>query len=267
MAEYKISTQIDADTGKFKRAMEAAKRQAESLKRTTETMKDAKIDADTAGFNAKLKAARRQMQEFNNKRFKSHLDVNSSAANAAIARFKAMLKSIPNRHRTRLDVDSNQAARAIHSLARMIDNFGNNMDKLANRIRTTGTVISNMLKGTLLSGFTMLVPAIASLVPALMAVLNAVGVLAGGAAGLAGAFSIAGAGAVGFGAMAMTALKMVEDGTLSVTKEVKAYQTAIDGLKSAWQGVVRQNQAEIFNTLANGVNAAKVALAGMTPFL
>ena len=40
-----------------------------------------------------------------------------------------------------------------------------------------------------------------------MAVLNAVGVLGGGVIGLAGAFSVAGVGAVGFGAMAITALK------------------------------------------------------------
>ena len=40
-----------------------------------------------------------------------------------------------------------------------------------------------------------------------MAVLNALGVVAGGALGVAGAFGVAGAGAVAFGAMGISALK------------------------------------------------------------
>ncbi|MFQ3905493.1 hypothetical protein ABLV94_07360 [Staphylococcus sp. Mo2-7] len=74
-------------------------------------------------------------------------------------------------------------------------------------------------------------------------------------------------GVVGFGAMAMSALQMVEDGTPAVTQEVEEYRSAVDSLKSAWQGVVAQNQSEIFTTLANAVNTAKVAPQGLTPFL
>ena len=37
--------------------------------------------------------------------------------------------------------------------------------------------------------------------------------------------------------------------------------------KTTWAGLIKQNQAEIFNTLANGVNIAKTALQGLTPFL
>lgn len=60
---------------------------------------------------------------------------------------------------------------------------------------------------------------------------------------------------------------MVENGTLQATSEVKNYQTALEGLKSTWSALIKQNQAEIFNTLANGVNIAKTALQGLTPFL
>ncbi|WP_258292516.1 hypothetical protein, partial [Escherichia marmotae] len=37
--------------------------------------------------------------------------------------------------------------------------------------------------------------------------------------------------------------------------------------KSAWAGLIQQNQAQIFNTLANAIDTAKVALAGLTPFI
>ena len=88
-----------------------------------------------------------------------------------------------------------------------------------------------MIQGALLSNITLLVPAIASLVPALMAVLNAIGVVAGGALGLAGAFGVAGAGAVAFGAMGISALTMLADGTLEATKETERYEASLDSLK------------------------------------
>lgn len=266
-SEYKISTTIEANTEKFKTQIERAKKTAQDFKRTIERIKDAKVDADTKGFVAKMKMARKELAEFSRTKAKSRLDVNSSGAISAIERFKAMLRSIPNRVRTRLVVDNKSALNGIKSVHRAIGDFGNAMDTLATDIRTTGTIIGNMFKGVMLSSITTLVPATASLVPALMAVLNATGVVAGGAVGMVGAFATAGAGVVGFGAMAMTALKMVEDGTLAVTKEVENYQSSLESLKSAWQGVVAQNQSEIFNTLANAVNMAKVALQGLTPFL
>lgn len=267
MANYQISTSIDAKTSKFRNAFNKAKRIAERFKGTAESVKDTDVDADTSSFRAKMKAARRSMDSFSRMRAKSTLDVNSSAASAQIDRFKAMLKSIPNKHRTRLEVDGNGARRAISAVHKAIGNFKNSLDSLAGDIRTTGTIFSSMFRGVMLSSVTILVPAIASLVPALMAVLNAAAAVGGGAVGMVGAFATAGAGVVGFGAMAMSALKMVEDGTLAVTSEVQNYQSAVESLKSAWQGLIAQNQSEIFNTLANAVNAAKVALAGLSPFL
>ncbi|KKI55473.1 Phage tail length tape-measure protein [Staphylococcus equorum subsp. equorum] len=267
MADYKISTSIDAKTSKFRNAFNKAKRIAERFKASTESVKDTDVDADTSSFRAKMKAARRSMDSFSRMRAKSTLDVNSSAASAQIARFKAMLKSIPNKHRTRLEVDSNGARRAISAVHNSIQNFKSSLDSLAGDIRTTGTVFSSMFRGVMLSSVSALIPVIASLVPALMAVLNAAAAVGGGAIGMVGAFATAGAGVVGFGAMAMSALKMVENGTLAVTSEVQNYQSAVESLKSAWQGLIAQNQSEIFNTLANAVNAAKVALAGLTPFL
>lgn len=183
------------------------------------------------------------------------------ALQARLAAFEA------NKVEKKIDLDTNAFKRGLVAIDKALNSYSDKMDALANDIRTTGTVAANVFKGMFLSSITALVPAIASVVPALMAVMNAIGVVGGGALGLANAFAITGAGVVGFGAMAISALKMVENGTLSVTKEVQKYQSAVDDLKSAWTGVVSQNQSAIFNTLANGVNTAKVALQGLTPFL
>ena len=258
---------IDANIASYEAKMGRAKSIANSFKSTAQSIKDTKVGADISEFQRKMASARKQMASFSRMRAKSTLDVDSSGAISAIERFKAMLRSIPNRHRTRLVVDSRSAMNGIRAVSSALDNFETSLHNIANRVRTVGTVAANVFKGMFLSSITALVPAIASLVPALMAVMNAIAVVGGGAAGLAGAFATAGAGAVGFGAMAMSALQMVEDGTLAVTREVEQYRSAVDSLKSAWQGVVAQNQSEIFNTLANAVNTAKVALQGLTPFL
>ena len=122
-----------------------------------------------------------------------------------------------------------------------IDSSMNSWDALATRIRTIGTVISNMIKGSLISNITLVVPIIASMVPALFAVLNAIGVVAGGAAGLAAAFEVAAGlaaafgvaagGVMGFGVMAASAIKMLNDGTLQATAETKSTKVPYKAFK------------------------------------
>lgn len=225
------------------------------------------LDADATRAREHIKIAKKQLNDFAHQKAKANLEVDSAGAIAHIKAFKAMLRSIPNRVRTRLDVDGGNSLGFFRSLGAAIDESTRTWDKLATKIRTIGTVLGNMIKGALLSNISLLVPAIASLVPALMAVLNAIGVVSGGALGLAGAFGVAGAGAVAFGAMGISALTMLADGTLEATRETERYQASLDSLQDAWAGLIKQNQAQIFNTLANAIDTAKVALAGLTPFI
>lgn len=148
-----------------------------------------------------------------------------------------------------------------------LKDYGEKMDALATKIRTFGTIFAQQVKGLMIASIQALIPVIAGLVPAIMAVLNAVGVLGGGVIGLAGAFSVAGVGAVGFGAMAITALKMVKDGTLAVTKEVQNFRDASDQLKTTWQGIVKENQASIFNAMSAGIRGVTSAMSQLKPFL
>lgn len=225
------------------------------------------LDADATRAREHIKMAKKQLNDFAHQKAKANLEVDSAGAIAHIKAFKAMLRSIPNRHRTRLDVDGNPAIAFFKQLHKGLEDYSNSLDSLANDIRSFGTVFSNMIKGSLLANISLLVPAIASVVPALMAVLNALGVVAGGALGVAGAFGVAGAGAVAFGAMGISALKMLSDGTLEATRETERYEASLESLKGAWADLIKQNQTQIFNTLANSIDTAKVALAGLTPFI
>lgn len=255
---------VSADVSKAMKRLDILRTNLSSI---TNKNYDADITADATRAREAIKRAKRELNDFARQRAKATLDVDIKSATSRIQMFKAMLRSIPNRVRTRLDVDGNSAIAFFKQLHKGLEDYSNSLDSLANDIRSFGTVFSNMIKGSLLANISLLVPAIASVVPALMAVLNALGVVAGGALGVAGAFGVAGAGAMAFGAMGISALKMLSDGTLEATRETERYQASLESLKGAWADLIKQNQAQIFNTLANSIDTAKVALAGLTPFI
>ncbi|EWQ71114.1 hypothetical protein Q152_02797, partial [Staphylococcus aureus M1147] len=87
-----------------------------------------------------------------------------------------------------------------------------------------------------------------------------------GVLALGGAVAIAGAGFVAFGAMAISAIKMLSDGTLQASSATNEYKKALDGVKSAWTDIIKQNQSAIFTTLANGLNTVKTAMQSLQPF-
>lgn len=225
------------------------------------------IDLNDRLFVTKFQKTKKELDRLDGRKVKTAIQVDSALANAEVTTFKTVLRSIPNKVRTRLEVDSDKAEGFLKALSAGIDESTKSWDRLATKIRTIGTVLGNMVQGVLISNITLLVPIIASLVPVLMAVLNAISVVAGGAAGLAGAFGVASAGVVAFGAMGISALTMLANGTLEATKETERYTASLDSLKSAWSDLIKQNQAQIFNTLANAIDTAKVALSGLTPFI
>lgn len=279
-------------TEEYKANLERAKAQAERFKQHKVDLKlsDAELMAKYKTTKATVEAWRKHVVK---------LDLDASAAKMAVKGFKEDLIDL-NKHS--FDVDSsrwklgnkftkefNEVEGAVKrsfgrigqimrkevngtssiwgKLNNALEDYGKKMDALATKIRTFGTIFAQQVKGLMIASIQALIPVIAGLVPAKMAVLNAVGVLGGGVLGLAGAFSIAGAGAVAFGVMAISAIKMLKDGTLQVTKETQAYQSALNGVKSTWQDIIKQNQAQIFNTLANGLNTIKTALIALKPFI
>lgn len=262
--EIHVEPEIDADTGKAEAKISNYERALNLLDhKSVQTA----IDLNDRLFVTKFHKTKRELSNLDGKKVKTAIEVDSGLATAEVLTFKSMLRSIPNKVRTRIEVDSDKAEGFLRALSAGIDESTKSWDRLATKIRTIGTVFGNMIKGVLISNITLLVPIIASLVPVLMAVMNAIGVVAGGALGLAGAFGVASAGVVAFGAMGISALTMLADGTLEATKETERYEASLDSLKNAWAGLIKQNQAQIFNTLANSIDIAKVALAGLTPFI
>lgn len=225
------------------------------------------VKADISRFQRALQRAKAMAQKWREHNVK--IDGNNSPLKRAITSARTMLATLHTKTvKVNFDTRGMRKAQILtKALNKSLTEYGEKMDALASKIRTFGTIFAQQVKGLMIASIQALIPVIAGLVPAIMAVLNAVGVLGGGVLGLAGAFSIAGAGAVAFGAMAISAIKMLKDGTLQVTKETQAYQSALNGVKTTWQYIIKQNQAQIFNTLANGLNTIKTALIALKPFI
>lgn len=141
------------------------------------------------------------------------------------------------------------------------------MDRIATTLRSLGELTQGVVGGVMTTHFSALVPILGSIVSLGAGLGGMLVASAGGAIGMGGAFGIAGVAVKAFAGQATYALKMLEDGQLRVTNEVTTYQTALDKLKTSWEGLIAQNQAAIFNTMTNGINTARFALNTLNPFL
>lgn len=220
-----------------------------------------KLDLDASPAEMALKGFREDLIELG----KHDFDIDSGRWKLG-NKFTKEFNRIEGQARTSFGKINSLMRKTWHDGGRALGDFSDKMDHLAGRIRSFGTVFGQQIKGVIVASFQALIPIIAGLVPVIMAIGNALKVVTGGAIALAGAVGIAAGGFVAFGAMAISAIKMLNDGTLQATKETQAYQRALDGVKSTWASIIKQNQAQIFNTMANSLNAVKVALQGLRPF-
>lgn len=262
LEKKRVNIDINADNSKFNRVLKVSKASLEALNRSKAK---AIIDVDNGVANSKIKRTKEELKSIPNKT-RSRLDVDTGLSIPTIYAFKKSLDALPNKKTTRVDVDTNGLKKAYAYIIKANDNFQRQMGNLANMFRVFGTVGSNMVGGLLTSSFSILIPVIASVVPVVFALLNAIKVLTGGVLALGGAVAIAGAGFVAFGAMAISAIKMLNDGTLQASSATNEYKKALDGVKSAWTDIIKQNQSAIFTTLANGLNTVKTAMQSLQPF-
>ena len=224
------------------------------------------VDANISKFQRALQKAKALAQKW--REHKVDIDGNSNPLTRAIAKAKASLATL-RKHTVKIDVDTSATSkmqRAFRAIETQINDFQNKVDRFASDIRSFGTVFSQTFKGVMLTSVQGLIPVIAGLVPVLFSVLNAAKAASGGVVALAGAGAIGFAGFAAYAGMAVTAIKMLNDGTIKATKQTKAYESALEGVKTQWQDIVKSNANKIFQSMANGLNAMKSALKSLTPF-
>ncbi|UXR86171.1 phage tail protein [Staphylococcus felis] len=262
--EKNFYARINAIIKDFERGVRKAQRLA---KTAVPNEIETDVKANITRFQRALTRAKAMAKKWREHEVK--IDGDASSLNRTILKAKARLatlfdKTVKVKFKTEGLTRTQILTRALNE---SLTDFGDKMDALATKIRTFGTVFSQHIRGVIIASFQALIPVIAGVVPVIMAIGNAIKVVSGGAIALAGALSIAAAGVVAFGAMGISAIKMLNDGTLEATKETERYQSALEGVKDTWVDIIKQNQAQIFNTLANALDTVKVAMKGLTPFI
>ncbi len=139
------------------------------------------------------------------------------------------------------------------------------INKIGDSFRNVGYVASGVVKGMIVQNISTIIPVAGAATSAVAGIGGAAVAASGGAIGMMGVYGTALGGISVFAGMAATSLKRLEDGTLKVTGEVTKYQGALDALKNTWNGIADKNQANIFNTMTNGINIALLALQKLTP--
>ncbi|MEX6014770.1 peptidoglycan DD-metalloendopeptidase family protein [Mammaliicoccus sciuri] len=139
------------------------------------------------------------------------------------------------------------------------------INKIGDSFRNVGYVASGVVKGMIVQNISTIIPVAGAATSAVAGIGGAAVAASGGAIGMMGVYGTALGGISVFAGMAATQLARLEDGTLKVTGEVTKYQGALDALKNTWNGIADKNQANIFNTMTNGINIALLALQKLTP--
>lgn len=268
-ANYSIEADIKANASKFRSAIQAAKRVTKSFETTAKSVEDTKLDADISPLRRQIATAKETMRSFTSKEHEAEIDGEISSFRRSLLIAKALAQSFSKSPIVKkVKVDMKGITNAYHAFkTNFTDPFNRRMSELSENIHAFSTVAGNQIKGGLVSSFSALIPVVASVVPVIMALGNALGVVGGGAIGTAGAFGIAGAGALAYGGIVASVLNRYNSETFAATEASNRFTKAVDGIKSSWNGIVDNNMDAVFNTMATAVRIANTALNQMTPFI
>lgn len=269
LAKTSVPNEINVDVTADLRKLQKKLTRAKGILTTIPPRKEIDIVAKVKKAQYNIKKVTQNLYRLPNNR-KVNVDARITKALIKLKKVTQSLRIIPKKKTIKIDADTTSTSklqRVFRNVETQVNHFKNNVDRLAGDIKSFGIVFSQTFKGIMLTSIQALIPIIAGLVPVLFAVLNAIKVLTGGVVAFAGAGAVAFGGFVAYVGMAITAIKMLEDGTIEASSATKKYQTALESVKNTWQDIVKQNANAIFESMANGLNTVESAMKSLTPFL
>lgn len=141
------------------------------------------------------------------------------------------------------------------------------IDQIGDRFRNLGYLARGVITGFIVSNISTIIPIAGAATSAIAGIGGATVALSGAAIGMYASYGLAFGAITLFSGQAKTALQMVEDGEMRATRELSTYKTALNGLQNQWKSLVQSNQANIFNTMTNGIRIAQYSLTQFNPFI
>ncbi|MCC2087882.1 peptidoglycan DD-metalloendopeptidase family protein [Mammaliicoccus sciuri] len=177
------------------------------------------------------------------------------------------MNGVVRRSTKAFDFMGNNSKRVYKTMRNDWTRFVNTVNRLGTAFRNVGEIAGSAIKGGVLSSLSSIIPIAGAAVTSVMGIGAGLSAVGGAAIGLGGAYGVALGGIQLFVGQAKTALQMLEDKQIQITKEVQRYQSSLKGLQDQWKNIVKANQAQIFNTMTNGINMARNALTQLNPFI
>ncbi|MFW3611367.1 peptidoglycan DD-metalloendopeptidase family protein [Staphylococcus caprae] len=148
-----------------------------------------------------------------------------------------------------------------------MDSAQEKIDQIGDRFRNLGYLARGVITGFVVSNISSIIPIAGAATTAIAGIGGATVALSGAAIGMYASYGVAFGAISLFAGQAKTALDMVKNGEMRATQELSSYKTALNGLQKQWKSLVQSNQANIFNTMTNGIKIAQYSLTTFNPFI
>lgn len=175
-----------------------------------------------------------------------------------MAEVNKTLRSLPKKTTATVNVVTKGAEKRINL-------FQDRISRLANSIRAIGTVLGNMVGGSMLIASPSMVPILATTAGLIGALGPMIGVLGGSTFALATAFGFAGTAALAFGATAIPTITKLFEENEKLTKSQRAAKNEFDKFKKTWNGITKDLEEPVLKAFGQAMKAANRMLKMARP--
>ncbi|UKJ44286.1 hypothetical protein [Lysinibacillus sp. ACHW1.5] len=148
-----------------------------------------------------------------------------------------------------------------------IEDFQRKIQRIASNLRAFGELAQHTISGSLIAVLPAIVPIIANVGVAIANLGVMLGVTAGSAFALVGAFTAAGAAAGAFAAVAIPTIKKLFDENAQLNSVQKSSKASFDNMKKTYQSLVTETEKPVLQAFTSAMQFTDALLTKLRPLL